>query len=115
MNNTLAKLVATGEVVGAPKFHVDDCVILTRDFMSRHDKTEDRYVLVPAGVKAIITEVEADHVRFRHKDKRGEWYGIGFVVENHELDILQRFEPDDFDRAWLTMDYEEARRLFDAR
>lgn len=97
---------------GMLRFRIGDFVILTDDFMTAFTIPT---LIAPKGTKGRIVNGRSGNGSWRVSlvctDDGIIEYSSRWVEEN----IMARFDPDDFDRAWLMHDYAAARALFDKK
>lgn len=104
--NEIQKFVHSGELTNVPKFIIGDFVIFVADFTTL-GIGEPQELIWPKGTKGVVvSNRDGEFGVAVYGDRR--WVGDGDG-------IITRFEPDAFDRAWLTGNYTECRALYDAR
>jgi hypothetical protein len=107
VESTLVKVIHKGEIVGVNKVNVGDFVIFVQDFMTKGIIPEwPQEVIAPAGTKGWVVSITDG-------EPRVDLAGSGDSCFVDDVDIIEPFEPDEFDRAWLSHDYEAARRIWD--
>ncbi len=119
MASELSKRTLTGEIIGVNKFEKGDFAYFTEDFTTFSGDE----VLVPKGAKVYIDGVEFHGAEYANTPNQViVWIKYPSLsvhwrmcVEGKQQDNLVRFEPDEFDRAWLTCDYDKARAIYDGK
>lgn len=117
MASELSKRTFSGEIVGVNKFNKGDFAFFTEDFTTLSGDE----VLVPKGSKVYVEDVEVHGPEYVNTPNQiVVWIRYAPIhwrmcVEGKQQDNLVRFEPDEFDRAWLTCDYATARSIYDSK